>query len=169
MNDVKPTSETFWWVTLALGAVDVGLLLLVWRFVGRELFLRLKWQVSAAAGVLYAVLWGVFASLLYWDLVYQYVLPGWSRWFLPLAYGVLFGLVAWGFWTLSLRLPGSPAVAFCLLGGLVSLVGHSVGIRRGLLRAPFLDQVSPASALAVGFVEFIVYWCAIVARRRHGA
>jgi len=53
-------------------------------------------------------------------------------------------------------------VWFSLLGGLVSLVGHGIGISRGLLRVPLLAEVSAASALVFGVFEFIFYWCAIV-------
>jgi hypothetical protein len=52
---------------------------------------------------------------------------------------------------------------FVVLGGLVSLVGHGIGIRRGLLRVPLLAEASPASALVFGVFEFAFYWCGIVA------
>jgi hypothetical protein len=51
---------------------------------------------------------------------------------------------------------------FILLGGLVSLVGHSIGISRGLLRVPLLADASTASALVFGVFEFIFYWSVIV-------
>ena len=51
---------------------------------------------------------------------------------------------------------------FSLLGGLVSLVGHSIGISRGLLRVPLLADASAVSALVFGVFEFIFYWCVIV-------
>jgi hypothetical protein len=44
----------------------------------------------------------------------------------------------------------------------VSLVGHGIGISRGLLRVPLLAEASAASALVFGVFEFIFYWCAIV-------
>jgi hypothetical protein len=45
---------------------------------------------------------------------------------------------------------------------MMSLVGHSIGIGRGLFRVPMLTETSVASALAFGVFEFIFYWCAIV-------
>jgi len=163
MEEVRPTTEMMWWTTLALAAVDAGLLLLVGRLVLREVFVRLKWWTAAAAFLVYAGLWGTFASCLYWDLVYGRLFPVWSRWLLPVGYGLLFASLALLFWWASLRMPGRPVVTFCLLGGLVSVPGHAVGIARGLLRVPFLSQVSPASALTLGVAEFIVYCALMVA------
>jgi len=75
---------------------------------------------------------------------------------------LLFGALALAFWRLSITASRWPAVWFSLLGGLVSLVGHGIGIMRGLLRVPLLAQASAASALAFGVFEFIFCWCAIV-------
>jgi hypothetical protein len=90
------------------------------------------------------------------------VFPAWSRWWLPVGYGLLFGALGLAFWRLSLAASRWPAVWFSLLGGLVSLVGHGIAIRRGLLRVPLLAQASAASALVFGVFEFIFYWCVIV-------
>jgi hypothetical protein len=44
----------------------------------------------------------------------------------------------------------------------MSLVGHWIGITRGLLRVPLLAETSVISVLSFGVTEFIVYWCVIV-------
>jgi hypothetical protein len=126
------------------------------------LFGRLKWHLAAAACLVYALLWGTFGSVYFWETVYKAVFPAWSRWWLPVGYGLLFGLLAVAFWYISKTAPRWPAVWFCLLGGLVSLVGHAIGISRGLLRVPLLAGASAASALVFGVAEFTFYWCVIV-------
>lgn len=75
---------------------------------------------------------------------------------------MLFGALALAFWRISLATAVRPPVMFCVLGGLVSLVGHGIGIQRGLMRVPMLSQASAASALTFGVFEFVFYWCVIV-------
>jgi hypothetical protein len=158
----RVTSELLWRATLVAAVIDVPLLVLVARRVPPGLFRRLRWHLAAAAFVVYAALWGTFASVLYWEAVYEAVFPGWSRWLLPAGYGLLYGALALAFWRVSLTAGRWPAAWFSLLGGLVSLVGHGIGIQRGLLKVPLLAEASAASALAFGVFEFIFYWCAIV-------
>lgn len=159
----RVTSELLWQSAAIALLVDVPLLLLVARCVSAALFRQLKWQLGVAAGLVYALLWGVFASWSFWDAVYRAVFPGWSRWLLPIWFGALFGLAALAFWRICVLAARWQAVCFVLLGGALSLVGHGIGIRRGLLRVPLLAAASPASALVFGVFEFIFYWCGIVA------
>jgi hypothetical protein len=156
------TSELFWRVTGIAALIDMPLLIIVARAVSSELFRKLKWYLVGAAFIVYAVLWGTFGSVTYWDTVYQAIFPGWFRWLLPVIYGLLFGVLALAFWGLSRRAARWQAVWFCLLGGMVSLVGHTIGISRGLMRVPLLANVSIVSALTFGVFEFIFYWCVIV-------
>ena len=158
----RVTSELLWRATVIAALIDVPLLLLVARRVSPELFRQLKWHLAGAAFAVYAALWGTFASVYFWDAVYKALFPEWSRWLLPVGYGLLFGAIALGFWRVSLTAARWQAVWFSLLGGLVSLVGHGIGIRRGLLRVPLLAEASAASALVFGVFEFTFYWCAIV-------
>jgi hypothetical protein len=159
----RVTSELLWRGTGVALLIDIPLLLLVGRFVSSRVFRQLEWHVAAAAFLVYAALWGAFGSVYFWDSVYKAVFPTWSRWLLPPGFGLLFGAVAVAFWRVSCRATRWPAVWFVLLGGVVSLLGHGVGIRRGLLRVPLLSEASPASALVFGVFEFIFYWCGIVA------
>jgi hypothetical protein len=160
-ENVVISSELLWRSALVTALVDAPLVLvLAWR-VNAGLFRQLKWYLVGAAALVYAGLWGVVGSLVYWEAVYRAVFPGWMRWLLPLIQGVLFGGLALGSWRLSLLDGKRPVVWFCLLGGLVSLGGHSIGFSRGLMRVPMLAQASPASALAFGVFEFIFYWCLI--------
>jgi hypothetical protein len=156
------TSEVLWRAAVIAALIDTPLLILVARWVSSELFRKLKWHLAGAAFVVYAALWGTFASVYFWDAVYQAIFPAWSRWLLPVGYGLLFGALALAFWRASLLVARWPALWFSLLGGLVSLVGHGLGISRGLLRVPLLAETSAVSALVFGVFEFIFYWCAIV-------
>jgi hypothetical protein len=156
------TSEVLWRATVIAVLIDVPLLILVARWVSSELFSKLKWYLVGAAFVVYAVLWGTFGSVYYWDAVYKVIFPAWFRRLLPLVYGLLFGALALAFWRASILMPKWQVVCFSLFGGLVSLVGHGIGISRGLLQVPLLAEVSAISALVFGVFEFIFYWCVIV-------
>ncbi len=163
MNETgRLTSELMWRSTSITALIDVVLLLMVARFVPAELFAKLKWHVAVAACVVYALLWGVLGSVLFWDAAYSAVFPSWSRWLLPVGFGLLYGALALAFWRMSIHAPRWQAVWFCLLGGAMSLVGHGIGITRGLLRVPLLAEASVISVLSFGVAEFIIYWCMIV-------
>jgi len=157
------TSELMWRVALITLLIDTPLLVLIARRVPTELFGKLQWYLVGAAMLVYAALWGIFGSLYYWDTVYKAIFPTWFRWLLPIVYGLLFGALALVFWRVSRLAAKWQVVWFILLGGAISLVGHGIGISRGLLRVPLLAEVSAASALAFGVLEFIFYWCVIVA------
>ena len=161
-STVRVTSELLWRATFVALLIDLPLLGLVGRFVPPGLFARLKWYLAGPAFAVYAVLCGTFGSLFYWDAVYSHVFPAWSRWALPAFYGPLFGALALLFWRVSVNARKWPAVRFALLGGLVSLVGHGIGIWRGLMRVPLLSEASATSALVFGVFEFVFYGCAIV-------
>ncbi len=158
----QATSELFWWCALVAALIDAPLLAVIARYVSFDLLGKLKWYLAGAAFLVYALLWGIFGSVYYWDSVYSAIFPAWTRWLLPLEYGLLFGALALAFWRVSILIARWCAVWFALFGGLVSIVGHSIGIGRGLLRVPLLSEVSAASALVFGVFEFIFYWCAII-------
>jgi hypothetical protein len=161
-GDVRVTSEILWRATFIAVCIDAPLLVLVARLVSAELFGKIKWHLAAAAFIVYASLWGSYGSVYFWDAVYSHVFPAWSRWLLPVGMGVLFGALAVAFWRVSMSAARWQPAWFCLLGGLVSLVGHGIGISRGLLRVPLLAEASAASALTFGVFEFVFYWCVIV-------
>jgi hypothetical protein len=142
--------------------IDAPVLTFVARWVSPALFGKLKWYLAGAAFAVYALLWGIVGSVYFWDAVYKTIFPVWSRWLLPVGYGVLFGSFAVAFWRISIIAARWQGLWFILLGGLVSLLGHSIGISRGLLRVPLLAEASAVSALVFGVFEFVLYWCAIV-------
>jgi hypothetical protein len=162
METGHASSELLWQATLIVVLIDTPLLIIIGRWVSSELFCKLKWYLSGAAFVVYAALWGTFGSVYFWDTVYKAIFPAWFRWLLAPAYGLLFGVLALAFWRASALTDRWQAVWFSLLGGVVSLVGHGIGISRGLLRVSLLSEVSAASALVFGVFEFIFYWCVIL-------
>jgi hypothetical protein len=165
MPEARVTTELLLRAALVTAGLDAVLLLLVAR-VTPVTFFRLKWRLAGSAAFVYALLWGLLASVLYWEDVYRHVFPPALRPWLPLVYGAGFGLVALLFWTLASRAGRRPAVWFCLLGGLVSIPGHAWGMSRGLMRVPLLAQASPWAALLFGFFEFVVYFAVIVGLAR---
>jgi hypothetical protein len=158
----RVTSDMLWRATLIAVLIDAPLLILIARWVSTELFRKLKWYLVGAATIIYTALWGTYGSVYYWESVYKAIFPTWMRWLLPVVYGLLYGVLALVFWRASLLTTRWQVVLFCLLGGLVSLVGHGIGISRGLLRVPLLAEANAVSALVFGVFEFIFYWCAIV-------
>ncbi len=156
------TTSLMWGAAAITALLDAPLLaLLAWR-ISSNLFRRLKWYLAGSAFLVYALIWGIVGSVVFWDTVYSAVFPPWFRWFLPLIYGTLFGVLSLGFWWLSRRVTHLQVVCFCLLGGLFSLVGHIIGTSRGLMQVPMLAQTSIASAFTFGIFEFIFYFCVIV-------
>ena len=162
MDSGQLTSELMWRITLITVLIDTPILIFAARWVSPDLFRKLKWYLVGAAVLIYAAIWGTFGSVFFWDTVYKAIFPGWSRWLLPLGFGLLYGSLALAFWRVSLLAARWQVVWFILLGGLMSLVGHSIGISRGLFRVPMLAETSIASALAFGVFEFVFYWCVIV-------
>ncbi len=156
------TSTLLWKAAGVTSLVDLPLVILVAWGVSADRFRTLGRYVALSASVVFAAIWFAFGSLLFWEEVYGRLFPAWSRWLLPAFYGVLFGAFGYLNWRVCTRLTRWPAACFCVFGGLVSLVGHGIGIARGLLRVPMLADASPASALAFGVAEFIVYWAAIL-------
>jgi hypothetical protein len=176
MDSADVTSRLLWTAAAVTAPFDILLLAAALRVVPPARFRRLKWTVTIAAGVFWFGVWMYVMWGPWWAQVYRFVFPEWARPALPPAYALMFAAISLGFWSLARRAPRRPALAFCLLGGLVSFPGHAWGIwGRGMLeKSPLFEHASPASALTFGFFEFIVYWsgillvAALVDRLRHG-
>lgn len=155
---IRLTSAMFWWSALILLIVDVGFLMFLAQRVQPARFARLRWPLTAASSIVWSILW-TGALWAYWSVWSSYVFPSWARWFAPLS-GIVFGIIAMGFWWLARQLPGRPAVIFPLLGVVVSFPAHSYAIYelQVLARVPLVQGVSPASVLVFGTLEHILYW-----------
>jgi hypothetical protein len=161
--DGRVTTEILWKAALIFAPVDAVLVsVLAWRIDARA-FRSIKRTLVATTAIFWFAMWMVMTSGLFWESVYHYVFPAWARWFIPPAYGLLFGAVAWLFWQLALRLPGRPVVNYCLLGGLWGALTHLWAISRGILdKPPMLRGASPIAAVVFPIFEFILYWCITV-------
>lgn len=161
------TSEMLWQGTLILALVDAGFVpFLAWRVKPARLR-HLKWVLVATTGVFWAALWTwVLGS--FWDSVYSYIFPDWTRRLIPVAYGLLFAAVGLVMWWLALRLPGNPVVSLCLLGGLWGMITHLWAVYLGIVdKPPMLQGVAPAAAVVVAVFEFMFYWCIILSIAVH--
>ncbi len=165
LPDIKITSEMLWLSAFITALIDVGLILFLARRIQRPRFRQLHWPVALAAGVFW-VSYGLMLFALTWESFYAKFLldpanRSLARSMLELLPYSIIGLVLW--W-LAVRLPGNPAVNFCLLGGVQSVPEHLWGIYRlGMLdKVSFLQQASAASVLAFAVPEYILYWGSIL-------
>lgn len=125
-------------------------------------FRRMKWPIVGLAGLVWAAIW-LWAIGNFWQDVYRYVFPAWSRLWIPWAQALLSAAVAGLLWWLVQRLPASPVLAFCLLGGIWGGLTHAWAVVRGLIdKPPVLQGANPwATILFAGF-EFVLYWSLVL-------
>jgi hypothetical protein len=145
-------------IIIAFGLAVVVIGITAWR-PGPQAFRALP---AASFTIGSALFWGVFAALMIayaWSFYYVHFVPAWYRYAAPLGAAVLYPLLAHLIRWASLRLPGNPAVTFCLLGGLEAIPEHAVGIYRfRILDIPMLQGVSPGSVFLFAYFEYVVYW-----------
>ena len=152
-----------WNCTGILLVLDVFLILLAQRFVSREHFRQMRWLLVIAGGVFFLLVW-TSAMLWAWDWFYSYIFPAWARYLLAPLFGILYALLALGMFWLSLKLPGSPAVNWCLLGGVEGLLSHIYAIY-GLGAAskpPIMQGSDPFVVLIFAVFEKAFYWSLIL-------
>jgi hypothetical protein len=160
--DLKVTTELLYRGTLVFALMDaVYVALLVWR-VKEEAFRRLKGALVIAAALVWCGIWS-WALGNYWESVYAYVFPVWTRTWIPWMAFVLAGALGFGLWALALRSKWNPVLTFCLLGGALGSLTHVWAVRRGvLMKPPMLQGASPFAAVIFAFFEYIFYWCTIL-------
>jgi hypothetical protein len=163
LTDAHVTSPVLWRGVLIAVPIDVAFVsVLAWR-VKLARFRRLKWPLAATTAVFFAAIWGIVACGYFWQPVYHYFFPEWSRWVLPPLYGLLFGCASLVSWWLALRLHGNAVVSFCLAIGLSGMLGHIWAAYRGLLdKPPMLQGASPVAAVVFSGFEFMFYSCVIL-------
>lgn len=161
--DAHVTTALIWACTVIVVVLDAVLILAAWRFIRREQFQRMRWWLAIAAGVFFLLLW---TSVLWWgwDWFYSFIFPGWGRYLLPPIFGLGYTLLALGMVWLSLKLPGNPAVTWCLLGGVEGLLSHIYAIY-GLGAAskpPIMQGTNPFAVLIFAVFEKAFYWSIIL-------
>lgn len=133
-----------------------------WR-VRPDRFRRISWRWFGLAAALF---WGSLATILVlgvWERYYSHFAPAYYRLAAPLASLVIYPLWAALLRWIALRLPGPPALGFCLLGGLQALFEHAIGIYRlNLLEVPMLAGSTPLAIFIFAFCEYIVYWSVVL-------
>ncbi len=165
LPDVTITSWMMWLSALVTALIDIPLVLWLARRIGPARFRELHWRTALATAVFW-LSYGLLMFALTWDFFYAKFMPGaggrsLARSLLELAPYPAIGLLLW--WLAS-RLPGNPALTFCLLGGLESVPEHLWGIYRlGMLdKVSYFRGVSPASMLAFAVFEYILYWGSVL-------
>jgi hypothetical protein len=162
LEGVKVTTEILWRAATLFGLLDMVLVIYYARFIEPAIFLQLKRPLTLIAGIFWFLMWLVMV-IFFWEPVYHYVFPPWSRWILPFLFGIGFALAGLLFWWLALQFKGNPVISLFLLGGLLGMITHILAIHRGILeKPPLLQGVSPVAASIMPIFEFIFYWCIIL-------
>ena len=161
-SDIKITTELLYKGALMFALMDaVFIPFLVWR-VKEETFRRLKWPLVIAAALTWYGIWS-WAIGNFWEDVYSYLFPAWAQTWVPRIAFIAAGLVAFGLWTLFLRIKGKPVLIYCLLGGILGSITHIWAVYRGIVTTPpMLQGASPLGAVVIAFFEYIFYWCVIL-------
>ncbi len=162
-SNVHLSTPLVWTCTGILLVLDVLLALLARRTINREQFSVLRRPLPIAGGVFFLLVW---TSILLWgwDWFYAYIFPPWARYTLPLIFCLAYGLLAAGMAWLSLKLPGSPPINWCVLGGVEGLLSHLYAIY-GLgaaSRPPIMHGTDPFSVLIFAVFEKAFYWSLIL-------
>jgi hypothetical protein len=160
--DIRITTELLYLGALLFALMDaIYIPLLIWR-VRPETFRRLNLSLVASAGTVWFWIWS-WAIGNFWETVYVYVFPAWSRSWIPLIAFFAAGAVAYGLWALAAPARSNPVAVYCLLGALLGSLTHTLAVMRGILTGPpMLQGASPLAALVIAFFEFGFYWCVIL-------
>jgi hypothetical protein len=157
------TTSLIWTCTGIVVVLDVILGLLARRLVKREGFSQMRWLLAMVAGVFFLLVW-ICVLWWGWDWFYSYIFPEWARYLLPFLLGMGYFLLALGMGWLSLKLPGNPAITWCVLGGLEGLLSHIYAIY-GLGAAskpPIMQGTEPFAVLIFAVFEKTFYWSLIL-------
>lgn len=157
------TTPLIWTSSFILLVLDMLVILLAWRSVSRFQFGRLRHLLTRVSGIFYLLVW-VIVLIWGWDWFYAYIFPSWARFTLPLLFGIGYTLLASGMGWLSLKLPGNPAITWCVLGGVEGLLSHLYAIY-GLGAAskpPIMQGTDPFAVLIFAVFEKAFYWSLIL-------
>ena len=159
-NEINVTSEILWKGALYFALIDIVFVATLTKLVKPHDLLRMKWKLVIFMAFFFCLLFGILVSIIFWDSVYSYVFPTWSRWIIPPSYGLLFSSVGLLCWWFAFRLPTNKVMNFCILGGLWGMTTHIWAIYRGILeKPPMLQGASSIAAVVIAIFEFIFYWC----------
>jgi len=161
-DGLKVTTTLLYQSAVVVALLDGIFLFVLTRIVKPEPFLELKWKLILWTGLVWSGIWWVVLSY-FWENVYHFVFPIWSRAWLPIAFGLLMAGASLLFWTIAKLNTRIPVLIFCLLGGAWGICTHTWAIYRGIMsKPPMLQGASPLAALLFAFFEYIFYWCVII-------
>ncbi|MBE0409446.1 MAG: hypothetical protein IBX69_06920 [Anaerolineales bacterium] len=135
--------------------------LIGWR-IKPTYYRQLPWWVIA---VVSACFWGILTVVLVltaWQSYYGLFQPATNRYLIPAAAVLVYPLWSLLLRWLSLRIPGNPAVFFCLLGGVQSIMEHSILIFVIKPEVPIIQQSSPLAILIFAYLEYVVFWSLVL-------
>jgi hypothetical protein len=122
-------------------------------------FRTLSWH---SIGIGAALFWSILAVILIsatWQAYYSHFVPRWYFFVTPVGVVFLYSLIGIFLRWAALRIPGSPVIWFCALGGLEAIPEHAVGIYRfNILEIPLLEGSSAFSIFLFAFFEYVLYW-----------
>ena len=161
--DAHLTTPVVWLCTGILLILDAVLCYLAWRSINPASFQKLRWRLITISGIFFLLVW---TSVLWWgwDWFYAYIFPHWARYTLPPIFAIAYALLVAGMFWLSLRLPGHPAVVWCILGGVEGLLSHLYAIY-GLgaaAKPPIMQGTDPFAVLIFAVFEKAFYWSLIL-------
>ena len=158
LRGVHITSVVLWRGVLLAAPIDI---VFVWILASRtdaNTFRARKWWIAGTTAIFFFAIWALLVCELFWEPVYHYFFPAWSRWFLPLLYGAGFGGAGLISHSLALRIRGNCIAHFCILLGLWGMAGHIWALHRGLMETPpLLQGASPVAAVVFSGFEFVFY------------
>lgn len=160
--DFRVTTDLLWRGALLFALLDVALVSgLRWRL-KPAFFRQLQWELLVVNALFWFCLWfGVIGY--FWESVYRYVFPDWTRWVMPFFQAGLSTLVAALAWRLANRSRLHPVLSFVLVGGAWGIVSHGWAVTRGIVdRPPPLQGASPVAAAVIAAFEFMFYGCLIL-------
>jgi hypothetical protein len=176
-DGVRITTDMLWRGAALFALLDAAVLGLALRRVPAASFRRAERLLPAVTALAWAGIW-LWAVAVFWDRVYTWVFPSWSRWLLPPFMGSLTAAAAYAAARATHLAHRRPAVVWALLGGVWGVLTHTWAVHRGIVsRPPLLAGASPVAAVTVAFFEFTFYWAVVAVtclavvrfgtRRRH--
>lgn len=149
--------------TIILVSLDAILIFMAWRTIRREQFEHMRWLLAIAGGIFFLLVW-TSVMLWAWDWFYSFIFPAWGRYLLPLIFWIGYSLIALVMVWLSLKLPGKPAVTWCILGGVEGLLSHLYAIfgLGAASKPPIMQGTDPFAILIFAVFELAFYWSIIL-------
>jgi hypothetical protein len=162
LSGIEITTELLRNAAIVLAVIDSLYVAALFLFVKREIFTNIKWELLVFTALLWFSIW-MWAVGYFWESVYHYVFPEWSRWLLPVFMALITAAVAGFAWKVSVGFTFHPVITYCMLGGLWGFVSHVIAVFRGITeKPPVLQGASSVAAVVFAIFEFIFYWCLTV-------